>query len=178
MQYQRRYSKHRPGIFVLRWVSGSGERSFLSEVRVLVSVAFMETSVHFTLDRSCAPDCGPPNARLWSRGLSQGLCPHSVAAWLSVLTLQKSPSDTDRVSGEASQPQGFKIPPKFIFVGLWRGQTPTQLLLHSLPAFPAPRSSRLEGLRPSGPSFPPRPSPTPTLPTPHPPRSPAISQYP
>lgn len=112
------------------------EDGFPGRVRTLSrqrlrSSKFIETSVHLTLDRGSAPDCGPPIARLWSGRCSQGLCPHSVAAWLSVLTLQKNPSDANRVSGEASQPQQFNIPPKFIFVGLWGDQTSTQLLSSS-----------------------------------------------
>lgn len=82
-----------------------------------------------------------------------------MAAWLSVLTLQKNPSETDRVSGKASQPQAFKIPPKFIFVGEAKPQPNSFCVPCQLSRW------RLEGLGPSGPSFPPRPSPTPTLPS-------------
>lgn len=114
--------------------------------------------------RSSAPACGC-RARICTAG--QGWCPRLGGSRQPVPRLGKV-LVTQTVSGNTTQPQGFKVPSEFIAVGLWAGQTPTQPVLGSSPAFGAQGAPitpwRLGSLGSSRPSFPFRPFLVPSAP--------------
>lgn len=108
--------------------------------RIRVSAAFIETFTNFTPGRSSARIVGYASLAFGVEGAAGDCAPLEMAARLSVLTLQKSSSDTDRVSGEAVSfsvlsPKSSKLPLNSYFGASWEAKPQTRLL-RSLRASP------------------------------------------